>query len=112
MVTDYPEYFQPIEEKKSVWELKEGDKYYYINCYCINPTEFDGGIQDIAILDSGNMFLTQQEAEQELNKRKALASIKKWIWEKGYEFEPDWSNKDQIKYNIAYDCEYEMFMSD
>jgi len=70
-------------KEKSIYELKEWDEYYYI---------YDK-IQKIIIednlnkklyerdLEQWNVFLTKQEAEQELNKRRALAKIKKWIWE-------------------------------
>jgi len=36
---------------------------------------------DFILLEIWNIFETKQEAEKELGKRKALAKIKKWIWE-------------------------------
>ena len=51
----------------------------------------------------GNCFLTRKEAEKELEKRKAIQRVKKYIWENDLEFEPDWSDLNQLKYDIYYD---------
>ncbi len=68
---------------KSIYELKKWDTYYSINNF--------NRVEKVIITHSSyyendleywNVFLTNQEAKQELRKRKALAAIKKWIWEK------------------------------
>ena len=72
-------WIEEIKEQKSIYELKDWDEYYYI---------YDK-IQKLIIednlnkklyekdLEQWNAFLTRQEAEQELNKRKALSKIRK-----------------------------------
>jgi len=97
-------YVEGIDKKKSIFNIQKGDKYWYINsegyvhCSIWNDDDID-----LARRDSGNAFITKGEAEKERDKRQALQRIKKTIWEKGYEFEPDWSDTRQDKYFILYD---------
>lgn len=71
------EKFKPlkVEKPKTVWDLKEGDFYYFLNilgdvCYCCwNGYEFD-----LARRSLGNAFLTEEEAEFE-KERKECESI-------------------------------------
>jgi len=93
----YKNWLEEIKEPKSIYELQYWDKYYYI-------TDWFNVNKDILLdelakkwdykerLSVWNVFLTEQEAEKELNKRKALAYIKKWIWE----------NEIKLKENIWY----------
>lgn len=60
-----------VEKPKTVWDLKEWDKYYVICAYgelmettCINY-KFDSKSKEI-----GNAFLTKEEAEFEVERRK------------------------------------------
>lgn len=60
-----------IEKHKSVWNLKKGDKYYCLSEYCkISEFIFDDTPFDKNVLESGNGFLTKEEAEFELERRK------------------------------------------
>lgn len=92
---DNEDYFEKIDEKpKSIYDLKEWCFYtispnheissHYIKLWCLLEKR-------ISIWDA---FLTKEEAEKELSKRKALAKIKKWSWENdnGYEFIFEWIN--------------------
>ncbi len=64
---------------KSVWDLKEGDKYFFIR---------DSGIVDFQYWDDtgfennnrnlGNVFLTGEEAEFEVNRRKVETILLKY----------------------------------
>ena len=60
-----------IEKPKSVWNLKKGDKYYYLSVYCkISEFIWDDTPFDKNVLELGNGFLTKEEAEFELERRK------------------------------------------
>ena len=60
-----------IEKHKSVWNLKKGDKYYCLSEYCkISEFILDDTPFDKNVLESGNGFLTKEEAEFELERRK------------------------------------------
>lgn len=100
------DWFKEIPERpKTVDSLKDGDLYHAIAsdgfitteiCRSHNRHETD---MRIAI---GNAFLTKEEAEKELNRRKAKVILEHDT--KG--FKPDWSN-DYDKYEVYYDYEYE-----
>lgn len=101
---------QLCPEPKIIWDLKVGDKYWYINSngyvyldkWCNNAYENDRR-------NAGNIFPTQAEAETELSKRQAITRVLKWKHDNGLDFEPDWEDGGQKKYSIYYDCENEGF---
>jgi hypothetical protein len=99
------DYFEKIGEKpKSIYDLKEGDVYYTLeNEWSIHRNAFYEYVYDEKVISMWNTFLTREEAEQELNKRKSLAKIKKWSWENdnGYEFDDDEENY-YIQYLLWY----------
>ncbi len=92
------------ERPKSIYELKEWDKYRYIIfdnkdvAYNIISWYFWYEIYQDK-LEVGNVFLTKEEAEKELEKRKALARIKKWIYENGIELA---DKDDKFVFTIMY----------
>lgn len=59
------------EKKKSVWDLKEGEECYWLiltgNIY---NGIWDGSGLSIGIRDTGGIFLTKEEAECEIERRK------------------------------------------
>ncbi len=64
---------------KTVWDLKDGDGYWYINT--INNISYDTWTKDawdLTIRESGNIFLTKEEAEFELERRKCEAIMLKY----------------------------------
>lgn len=71
-----------IENKpkiKTVWNIEDGDNYYYLDsngCVCIDT--FKNYPIDIRVREIGNMFLSQEEAEFELERRKIEFIIKKY----------------------------------
>lgn len=75
------EKFKPlkVEKPKTVWDLKEGDFYYFLNilgdvCYCCwNGYEFD-----LARRSLGNAFLTKEEAEFEKERKECESIILKY----------------------------------
>lgn len=66
-------------EPKTVWDLKDGDGYWYINT--INNISYDTWTKDawdLTVRESGNIFLTKEEAEFELERRKCEAIMLKY----------------------------------
>lgn len=64
---------------KTVWDLKDGDRYWYINT--INNISYDTWTKDawdLTVRESGNIFLTKEEAEFELERRKCEAIMLKY----------------------------------
>ena len=98
-----------VEKPKTIWDVKEGDEFYYI--------AFDGDILSgkwvdaIEYRESGNVFLTLQEAESELERRKIEAEMLRLggrrYFKKG---ESNW----YIRYNFytdSVDVDYNMYDS-
>lgn len=90
---DYP------EEPKTVWDLEDGDLYYSIDIRgTIELNTWSSHGVDYNIRNAGNVFLTKEEAEKELARRKAKVVIERDT--KG--FKPDWSKLEQLKWFIYY----------
>lgn len=72
---------------KSVWDLKDGDEYW---CVCTNGKvdaySWVDCLIDKNVRNSGNCFLTEEEAEFELERRKCEAIMLKY-GTRGYEFD-------------------------
>lgn len=66
-------------EPKTVWDLKYGDKYYFINHYggVIHCT-WDGSEYDLERREYGNAFLTKEEVKFELERRRCEAIMLKY----------------------------------
>lgn len=81
------DYFEQIEEVKSIYDLKKGDKeiWYNIHWSPNNSILFKTFIYHLEMWEA---FLTSEETEKEREKRKALATIKKWSYDNdnGYEY--------------------------
>lgn len=69
------------QKPKSVWDLKDGDDYYFINMYgSVSKTTFSNDTRndDEKIIKAGNAFLTREEAEFEVERRKCEAILLKY----------------------------------
>ena len=87
-------------EKKE--EKKVGEEYWSIGndgCKYCEKWEDDG--IDNGRLETGNVFFVEKEAEDEIERRKAIVTIKTYIKEH-FPFEPDWDDEKQEKYIIIY----------
>ena len=65
-------FLEPYAEKpKSVWDLKEGEECYWLTLtgHIYNGI-WDGSGLSIGIRDTGGCFLTREEAENEIERRK------------------------------------------
>lgn len=88
--------------KKKAWKPKKGESYYTINyracvVYLIwNDDPIDEGAYAI-----GNVYRTKPEAEQALEKMKALATIRRHAEQ--FDFSPNWSDRSLGKYYVFYD---------
>lgn len=66
------------QKPKTVWDLKEEDMYYYINLYGEIDSTFYDCEEDVDIIKCGNAFLTREEAEHEVERRKCEAILLKY----------------------------------
>lgn len=70
---------EKIQKKpKSVWDLTEEYKYYYINCYGEIDITFYDCEENVDIIKCGNAFLTEEEADHEAERRKCEAILLKY----------------------------------
>lgn len=64
---------------KTVWDLKDGDGYSYIDAISnIYYDTWNGDAWDLRVRENGNLFLTKEEAEFELERRKCEAIMLKY----------------------------------
>jgi hypothetical protein len=86
---DNPEWFEEIKETKSIYDLQEGDTFYSFWTDILSLTiNWEVAQQHYKnLLEIGEVFLTKQEAETELAKRKAIATIKKWSYDNDWWYE-------------------------
>lgn len=60
-----------IKKPKTVWDLEERDECYSLTiCGNVHHGFWDGSSSSIAIRDTGGCFLTREEAEDEIERRK------------------------------------------
>jgi len=68
---DWQEYVEPL---KSIWDLKEGDVFWFSTTLGdIHSATWDNSIIMNRDRELGNIFLTKEEAEKELQRRKEEA---------------------------------------
>lgn len=107
----FEEYFEEEkEEKKSIFNLKEWDGYYFLksNWYIICLDRYDWTELDKDIVANGNAFLTKEEAEKEVERRKAIQRIKKYCFENNIQYKENVSD-ETFYIGIIYDYEDEEF---
>ena len=90
------------KKPKTVWDLKIGDEYYYIDmCGDVDITAFRNGtyLTDEKIIKIGNAFLTKEEAKHEVERRKCEAILLKYGTRDMMSISDDDTNKYFICYN-------------
>lgn len=95
------EWFEEIPEKpKTVWDLEEGD-IYYIPAWdnTVGNDWWHDREKDNHRRLLGNMFLTEEEAEKELARRRAKQVLLRDT--KG--FKPDWESGEYDKFEVVYE---------
>lgn len=76
------------------------ESHYFIENYW---TVYKDDIWAISSALFWNCFQTEEVWEKELETRKAIVTIKRYISDTFWVFEPDWSDTKQKKYHIYYD---------
>ena len=75
------DWYESEKEKKpkTVWELEDGDIYYYIaNDGDVNKMCWCGVKTEIKLRNQGNVFLTEEEAKFESKRREITTILKKY----------------------------------
>ncbi len=66
---------EALSEKKEVWKPKENEKYWYISEYADTSTYINNSQSDLDRISIGNCFQTKQEAQEVVDKLKAIQCI-------------------------------------
>ena len=110
----FEDYFEEIkEEKKSIFNLKEWDEYYYLfSDWDIGLRHYywPGAYKDL--IENWNAFLIKKEAVKEWERRRAIQKIKQYCWENDiktdydedynswlFYMETDWEFEGQINFD-------------
>lgn len=90
------------EQPKTVWDLKDGDKCYFINFNGTSNYVSSICFDDVSAVlrEIGNIFVTREEAKKEIARRKAKQILLRDT--KG--FKPDWCDKSKDKWEVYYGC--------
>ena len=109
LMKEYGEYevkdgFMELLEKpkpKTVWDLKNGDVYYFLTSFgYVMKTVWVDTDADNEKLSIGNAFLTEEDAEFSRERLKVIAELKKYAKEFSDE---EWKNDFFLKNYIAYE---------
>lgn len=102
------EWFEEIiEEEKTIFNLKYWDKVFCTYAREIKEEEYTGSAHFYYKAKYWELFLTEDEAIEELNKKEAIYEIKKFCYENWVELLDknsiiyNWENKYRIKYEAA-----------
>ena len=110
-----PESWKAMEEqfkKKSFYPEMGEEIYLIIRRGDESAVVIEDYINEYKVdFDSGLAFKTRPEAEAKLAEMKAITKVRKFIFEEGLEYEPDYRDFEQRKYNIYYSFEEERFFS-
>lgn len=102
----FDELFEEIIEPKSIFNLKEWDKYYYLySDWYIDYITFEDDDYDKKYIKNWHAFLTKKEAVKELERRKAIQKIKKYCWENDIKTDYDEEYNSRLFY-IETDWEF------
>ena len=95
--------FMDLLEKpkpNSVWDLKNGDVYYFLTAYgYVMKTVWVNTNTDNEKLSIGNAFLTEEDAEFAKERLKVIAELKKYAKEFS---DGEWKDNKIQKYYIIY----------
>ena len=98
-------------ELKIFMGFKDGKKYYSIfadGSYQETNFDFDNKLHKYSIR-AGLFFNTEEEAKKELDKERALSSIRWFIKKNKLSFKPNFDDENESKYYIKYDNEMNVF---
>ena len=90
-----------IEEPKKRWEPEIDEEYHFVNdCGFVSVSHWENDVTDNCRYSNGNIFKTEQEAEEYRKKLEIQAYFKNYVEERNGEL--DWNNSDQDKYCLYY----------
>ena len=116
-------------QKKSVWDLKDGDPYYWIEGlgYIKGHYFWRNESADPMAREVGNIFLNEEEAEKDVERRKVETLLlkhggRRWfkedtpnyfirVHENGGWLTSDWTNHSPIQGTIYFDTEKQAWKS-
>lgn len=79
-----------VEKPKTIWDLKVGDKCYFINVNgSVLSGPWDGNPLQIGSRKTGNAFLTKEEAENEAERRKIETEMIRLGGRRNFKFDGD-----------------------
>lgn len=86
---------------KSIYDLKVNDTYWFVNYLgAVEDSVWENDKIEKHRLDTGNVFLTKEEALNQLRINKFLSLWKREYYERGWK--PDWLNTSQYKWYVSY----------
>jgi len=88
---------------------EDGQEFFYLGKTSVCKDVWRGLDVDHELAAHKQIFLTKEEAEAELERRRAIVRIKKYIAENFDPFTPDWSDEFQEKHTIYFDHERQEF---
>lgn len=106
----FEEYFEEIPETpKTVYDLEDGDKCFLIEAtgWNVFPDEIEWSDCYEPDREIGDIFLTQEDANKEIERRKAREILRRDT--KG--FKPDWK-KEECVFFVAFDGSRRKFITD
>lgn len=87
---------------QTIWEIKNGDEYYFLNNNGgIYTYKWDNGFVDRNRRNKGIIFLSREEAEFENRRREVYTQVKRFAYEFSNE---EWKDKHIYKYYPYFDC--------
>lgn len=89
--------------ESKVWKPKLRDDYWFINNRGVDYFNSNEDQIDDFLYSVGNCFKTKEEAEFALERQKVITELKRFA-EENNEYELDWHNGKQNKYEIYYDA--------
>ena len=106
------ECFPKMEErkKKTIWDLKNGDKiYFHVYKSMFGIAIENGEFDDSWEISFDRIYLSYDEAREAVSIQVAVSTIKKFIHDNNMEFEPDWDDRNQKKISIYYNTKRKVF---
>lgn len=106
---DFWEWFEEIEQEKDIWNLDIWDFYYcIIQCKVEKITILDDFIYILYYedLQFWNVFKSKEEGEKELERRKAIQSIKRYCWENNINMNDSVESQTFYYNSITWNIEY------
>jgi len=94
---------------REYWKPEIGEKYYFIYHYGVSVDENQLDDIDRLRIATSNCFPTEEQAQAKLDHDLALTRIRKYIYDEGLDFSPDWSDECQRKHYVFYDHEEQCF---